>query len=154
MQSNKSYFQGKLSKENPERGKQWTEIGEEKRENGTCKAINFTHAIFSDGERHGSSSSSSLSSLFSPSMASSMPSSVILNEEDVNISGTGRIDGLRLPICAHIEDKQSSKNIINRLIAIKMEIKAKHNLSVDWAHLGWEDSDCFEFEVYRDDFPH
>lgn len=55
----------------------------------------FTHAIFSDGDLHGSSSSSSLSSLPSPSNPSSPE---ILNDDDVNISGTGRIEGLRLPI--------------------------------------------------------
>lgn len=59
-------------------------------------SINFTHAIFSDGERQGSSNSSSLSSLFSPSPSSSSPE--MLNEDDVNMSGTGRIDGLRLPV--------------------------------------------------------
>lgn len=53
-----------------------------------------TYAIFSDGERHGSSNSSSLSSLFSPSNISSPDT---LNEDDVNISGTGKIDGRRLP---------------------------------------------------------
>lgn len=55
-----------------------------------------TYAIFSDGEHHGSSSSSSsLSSLFSPSKPSSPD---ILKDDDVNISGTGNIDGLRLPV--------------------------------------------------------
>lgn len=55
-----------------------------------------TYAIFSEGEHHGSSNnSSSLSSLFSPSKPSSPD---ILNDDDVNISGTGNIDGLRLPV--------------------------------------------------------
>lgn len=54
-----------------------------------------THAIFSEGERHGSSSSSSLSSLTSPSTPSSPEK---LNEDEVNMSGTGRIDGRLLPI--------------------------------------------------------
>lgn len=53
-----------------------------------------THAIFSEGDRHGSSSSSSLSSLFSPSPPSSPE---MLNDDDVNMSGTGRMDGLLLP---------------------------------------------------------
>lgn len=53
-----------------------------------------THAIFSDGDRQGSSNSSSLSSLLSQSGPSSPD---ILKEDDVNISGTGRIDGRRLP---------------------------------------------------------
>ncbi|KNC21832.1 hypothetical protein FF38_03223 [Lucilia cuprina] len=51
-----------------------------------------TYAIFSDGERHGTSSSIS-SSLSSPSSPSSLPD--ILNEEEVNISGTG------LPVCGN-----------------------------------------------------
>lgn len=54
-----------------------------------------TYAIFSEGARHGTSSSSS-SSLSSPSSPSSFPDT--LNEDDVNISGTGKIDGLRLPV--------------------------------------------------------
>lgn len=54
-----------------------------------------TYAIFSDGDLQGSSNSSSLSSLFSPSTPSSP---VTLNDEEVNISGTGKIDGLRLPV--------------------------------------------------------
>lgn len=53
-----------------------------------------TYAIFSDGERHGTSSSSS-SSLSSHSSPSSLPD--MLNEDDVNISGTGNIDGRLLP---------------------------------------------------------
>lgn len=53
-----------------------------------------THAIFSDGDRQGTSSSSS-SSLSSPSSQSSLPDA--LNDDDVNISGTGKIDGRRLP---------------------------------------------------------
>jgi hypothetical protein len=54
-----------------------------------------THAIFSEGERQGSSSSSSLSSLFSLSSNPSSPEK--LNDDEVNMSGTGRMDGLRLP---------------------------------------------------------
>jgi len=50
----------------------------------------MTYAIFSDGDLHGTSSSSS-SSLSSPSSPSSFPD--MLNEDDVNISGTGSIDG-------------------------------------------------------------
>lgn len=53
-----------------------------------------TYAIFSDGERHGTSSSSS-SSLSSHSSPSSLPD--MLNDDDVNISGTGNIDGRLLP---------------------------------------------------------
>lgn len=53
-----------------------------------------TYAIFSDGDRHGTSSSSS-SSLSSPSSPSSLPE--MLNEDDVNMSGTGKIDGRLLP---------------------------------------------------------
>lgn len=56
--------------------------------------INETYAIFSDGDRHGTSSSNS-SSLSSPSSPSSLPD--ILNDDDVNISGTGSIDGRLLP---------------------------------------------------------
>lgn len=74
---------------------------EEKRE-----LINRTHAIFSDGDRHGSSSSSSLSSLFSPSSKPSSPE--MLNDEDVNISGTGRIDGLRLPFILSVDEKNKA----------------------------------------------
>lgn len=57
----------------------------------------LSYAIFSDGERQGtlSSSSSSLSSI--------SPSSSWLSEAmfrlDVTMSGTGRIDGLLLPVC-------------------------------------------------------
>lgn len=58
-------------------------------------SIEITYAIFSDGARHGTSSSSS-SSLSSPSSPSSFPD--ILNEDDVNMSGTGKIDGRRLPV--------------------------------------------------------
>lgn len=53
-----------------------------------------TYAIFSDGDRHGTSSSIS-SSLSSASSPSSLP--LMLNDDDVNMSGTGSIDGLRLP---------------------------------------------------------
>lgn len=53
-----------------------------------------TYAIFSDGARHGTSSSSSSS--LSHCSSSSLPD--ILNDDDVNISGTGKIDGLRLPV--------------------------------------------------------
>lgn len=58
------------------------------------RKLNKTYAIFSDGDRHGTSSSNS-SSLSSPSSPSSLP--LILNDDDVNISGTGRIDGRLLP---------------------------------------------------------
>lgn len=54
-----------------------------------------TYAIFSDGDRHGTSSSSS-SSLSSPSSLPSSPPK--LNDEEVIMSGTGRIDGRLLPI--------------------------------------------------------
>ena len=55
-----------------------------------------TYAIFSDGDRHGTSSSISSSlSLSSPSIPSSPE---MLNDDDVNMSGTGRIEGLRLPV--------------------------------------------------------
>lgn len=57
--------------------------------------INETYAIFSDGDRHGTSSSNS-SSLSSPSSPSSLPD--MLNDDDVNISGTGKIDGRLLPV--------------------------------------------------------
>lgn len=53
-----------------------------------------THAIFSDGDLHGTSSSTS-SSLSSPS--SSALSVEMLSAELVNMSGTGRMLGLRLP---------------------------------------------------------
>lgn len=56
--------------------------------------IKKTYAIFSDGDLHGTSSSNS-SSLSSPSSPSSLPD--ILNDDDVNISGTGKIDGRLLP---------------------------------------------------------
>lgn len=68
---------------------------ERRKSENTPKDSKCTHAIFSDGERHGSSSSSSLSSLTSSSMPSSPET---LNEDEVNMSGTGRIDGLRLPV--------------------------------------------------------
>lgn len=93
--------------------KQWTETRERK-----VKTRNFskncsswkTHAIFSLGLLHGSSrksspNSSSLSSLFS---FSSPFSSEMLSEDDVNISGTGKIDGLRLPVCG--ENKAIKKS--------------------------------------------
>lgn len=80
----------------------------EKSDNGAVRLIKFTHAIFSDGDRHGSSSSSSLSSL-----GVSKPSSPeILKDEDVNISGTGRIEGRLLPIQCVVE-KQSNKRLID-----------------------------------------
>lgn len=76
-----------------------------------AESINCTHAIFSDGDRQGSSNSSSLSSLFSPSSKPSSPE--MLKDEDVNISGTGRIDGLRLPVILSIVEKQSNKMLID-----------------------------------------
>lgn len=68
-----------------------------------------TYAIFSDGERHGTSSSSS-SSLSSHSSPSSLPD--ILNDDDVNISGTGNIDGRLLPV-KQIKIKHCSKYVKN-----------------------------------------
>lgn len=53
-----------------------------------------TYAIFSEGERQGISSSIS-SSLSSPSSPSSLPA--MLKEEEVNMSGTGRMEGRLLP---------------------------------------------------------
>lgn len=64
-----------------------------------------TYAIFSDGERHGTSSSSS-SSLSSHSSPSSLPD--ILNDDDVNISGTGKIDGRLLPESENAQTKMST----------------------------------------------
>lgn len=63
------------------------------------ESIKIAYAIFSDGDRHGTSSSNS-SSLSSPSSPSSLPD--MLNEDDVNMSGTGRMDGRRLPITIRI----------------------------------------------------
>lgn len=37
----------------------------------------------------------------------------MLNDEDVNISGTGRIDGLRLPVIKSVDEKQSNKKLID-----------------------------------------
>lgn len=53
-----------------------------------------TYAIFSEGERQGISSSIS-SSLSSPSSPSSLPA--MLKDDEVNMSGTGSMEGLRLP---------------------------------------------------------
>lgn len=58
------------------------------------EGLGGTYAIFSDGDRQGTSSSSS-SSLSSPSSPSSLPDA--LKEDDVNMSGTGKMDGRRLP---------------------------------------------------------
>lgn len=53
-----------------------------------------TYAIFSDGERHGTSSSISSSD----SSSSSWGVVEMFNVDDVNMSGTGRILGRRLPL--------------------------------------------------------
>lgn len=87
--------------------------------NEFCQKSNvivWTYAIFSDGERHGTSSSSS-SSLSSHSSPSSWPD--ILNEDDVNISGTGRIDGLRLP-----EEKNRKKRGETAKIIVIARVKS------------------------------
>jgi len=57
--------------------------------------LQCTHAIFSLGDRHGTSSSSS-SSLSSPS---SCCSEAMFRFELVNMSGTGKMLGRRLPVC-------------------------------------------------------
>lgn len=100
-----------------------------------------THAIFSEGDLQGSSSSSSLSSLPSPSAPSSPE---MLNEDDVNMSGTGRIDGLLLPGVGGKQTKQLG------LIDLWDWTGGVH-LFVDWERRDWEGLDCFE--VYRGDFP-
>lgn len=61
---------------------------------GVTKELENTYAIFSEGERQGISSSIS-SSLSSPSSPSSLPA--MLKDDEVNISGTGSMEGLRLP---------------------------------------------------------
>lgn len=76
----------------------------------------FTHAIFSDGDLQGSSSSSSLSSLPSPSNPSSPE---ILNDDEVNISGTGKIEGLRLPVNCDIMRNGTVNNWVSKRIKFK-----------------------------------
>lgn len=81
-----------------------------------------TYAIFSERERQGTSSSIS-SSLSSPSSPSSLPD--ILNEEEVNISGTGKIEGLRLPV--NEEKKKVKKTRLKRKV---LKFKKKQNLEI------------------------
>jgi hypothetical protein len=104
-----------------------------------------TYAIFSDGDRHGTSSSSS-SSLSSPSPSS--PSSPdTLNVDDVNMSGTGRIDGRRLP-------KIETKVVLHFILEC---ITSQTHLSADSKCPGSTDLDCCSKAVPNDSpnyFPH